>query len=109
MKKRLRKKLHRYHLIDVTYAISVSSEWRKKLFQSKQFERHTIDRFHCDEIPNPLNSIIKNLNLKYYVYIVAQEEAIGWQDWDTTQTYFKFESAEFPCLKDFSANNPTVI
>jgi hypothetical protein len=89
--KTTKKKNHRYHLIDVTYEISVSSEWRKKLFQSKPFEKHTIDRFHYEDIPNPLKSIIKDLNLKYYVYIVPHEEAIGWQDWDTTQTYFKFE------------------
>lgn len=110
MRKRLRKKLHQTYLTDVVCEISISSEWRKKLFQSKPFEKNIIDRFNCENIDyNFLKSKIKSLNLKYYVSVIPWEEAIGWKDWDSTQIYFKFESVEFPELLDFSANNPEVI
>jgi hypothetical protein len=33
-RKRLRKKLHRIHLYDVRYEISLSNEWRDRLFAS---------------------------------------------------------------------------
>lgn len=109
MKKRLRKKLHQSHLKDVTYAVSVSSNWREKLFKGKPFEKQLVDMFHCIEIPGPLKAIIKTYNLKYHVYIVPKEEANGWQDWDSDQIFFKFQSAEFPVLIDISANNPNVV
>ena len=106
MKKRLRKKLHKIHLIDVSYAVSVSSKWREKLFNSSPFEKQLVDLFHCEDISNPLKSIIKNYNLRYHVYIVPQEEAI---DWDSQYIFFKFQPVEFPRLIDFSANNPEVV
>jgi hypothetical protein len=109
MNKRIRKKFHKVHLNELVYEVSVSSFWREKIFQSDHYKKHTINKYHNEEIENPLRSIIDKYNLEYYVSLIPHEEAIGWQDWDATQIYIKFESVEFPSLIGYSANNPYVI
>jgi hypothetical protein len=109
MKKRLRKKLHKIHLIDVVYNVSVSPIWREKLFKSVLYKKYIIDKKRNEGTSNRLKKILVNANLRYYVSIIPHEEAYGWHDWKSSHIYFKFESVEFPNIKDFSANNPEVI
>ncbi|MBP0726134.1 hypothetical protein J5Y03_13205 [Bacillus sp. RG28] len=109
MKKRHRKKLHKNHLIDLVYSVSVSKIWREKLFNSVRYKKYIIDKSQYEGISHQLKKIIINSNLRYFVSIIPQHEAYGWEDWDSSQIYFKFESIEFPNLVDFSANNPEVI
>jgi len=109
MKKRIRKKLHKNHLIDVVYSVSVSPIWREQLFKSVQYKKYIIDKKHYEGVTNQLKKIIFKRSLRYFVSIIPQHEAYGWEDWDSTQIYLKFESIEFPNLVDFSANNPEVI
>ncbi len=109
MKKRIKLKLHKRYLIDVVYEVSVSSFWREKLFKSEINKKYTIDRFHIEDFYKETKNVVINYNLRYYVSIIPQEEAYGWQDWDSSQVYFKFEAVRFPNIKDFSANNPKVI
>lgn len=110
MKKRLRKKIHKLYLIEVVYAVSVSSIWRKMMFQSVRGKRHYINKINSNRIDKPLKSIINRYNLRYSVSIIPYEEAVReWDDLGSSQAYFKFESVEFPNLVDYSADRKSVV
>ncbi|OPH61824.1 hypothetical protein BC351_00870 [Paenibacillus ferrarius] len=106
MKKRIRKKFHKIYLGDIVYEISVSSLCRKELFEGNKL---TVSPNNLYDLSNYIKLRTKRYGLRYHVSIVRHSETVGWEDWGDDQVYFKFESAEFPYIKSFSANNPKVI
>jgi len=107
MRKRLIKKMHKRYLEDIVYEVSVSPVWRKTLYSNNQ--QVCVINQHIIDLPEYLKKQVITYQLKYYVSVVSHDEAKGWEDWDATQIYFKFEAAEFPEIQAFSANNPEVI
>lgn len=108
MKKRLRKKIHKRYLEDIVYEVSVSPFWRKKLFSNKQ-ELILIEQFSTRDLSHYLKKQVITYQLRYYFSVVLHDAAKGWEDWDTSQIYFKFVAVEFPDIQAFSANTPEVI
>ena len=109
MNKRIRKKVHKRHLVDVVYGISISPAWRKKLFEADYGNEfliacHTTSR---NEIPEYLRKQLCRYKLRYRVSKVSIENASGREDYEI-YTIFKFEADEFSDIYDFSANNPKV-
>ncbi|MDQ8735105.1 hypothetical protein [Paenibacillus sp. LHD-38] len=109
MRKRVKKKIHKCCLEDVFYEISISSYWRKKLFESSEKSMLIIDKDNLLGINDYLKKQIKRYDLKYYVSVVPHMDAAGWDDWGNNLFYFKFEPVEFSHIVSYSANNPNVI
>jgi hypothetical protein len=109
MNRRIRNKLHKRYLNDISLEVSTSSFWRKKIFQSAPYEKFVINKYQTGDIWEPIKSALIKYNLRYYVYMISFETAKEWQDWDSTQIIFRFEPIEFPDLLNSSANNPNVI
>jgi len=104
MKKRLRKKKHLLNLNDIVYSVSISSTWRKILFEDSSGGKFIIDKGNTNSFNKDLIRNIRCNQLKYWVSVVPHSEAKGWEDWDSYLTYFKFEALEFPKVVAFSAN-----
>ena len=108
MKARIEKKLHKKFLMDVVYQISLSSLWRKRLFEAEAGTKFLISAEIISELPK----YVKNAIVKYKLrYLVAKIEGqIPEKDfYYDGGVYFKFEAAKFPTMAEYSFNNMNVV
>ena len=110
MNKRIRRKVHKRCLCEVVYGISVTSEWRKRLFESTNGTKFKIDRQSIikAKVPKALQYVVCRYGLRFYVSAIVEEEIPGWEGYPGC-IMFKFAVVEFPDIYDYSANNPEVI
>ncbi len=102
MKKRLRRKLHRKHLLDVAYAVSLSTAWRRRLFAAPAGTVFPIDAASPPVGHRMTDRDIRRLDLRYAVCAGARPAADG------DLVVFRFTAREFPQVRDRSWNNPAV-
>lgn len=107
MKKRLSKKLHKKFLEDVVYEISLSSLWRKRLFEGGSGNVYLISCANQDELPQYIRYSINRYKLCYIVFVT--DEMLDSSIYYDGGVFFKFEAVRFNEITGFSFNNPEVI
>ncbi len=108
MKKRLNKKMHKIWLEWGVIDASQDSYWRKKLFESDEYESFPIDKDHLEGILPEVAKAIKKYNLQYLAAKVPACETEPWLS-EGGLIIFKFWAKHYPSVKMFSGNNPDVI
>ncbi|WP_010243301.1 hypothetical protein [Acetivibrio cellulolyticus] len=106
MNKRLSKKLHKKYIEDVVYEISLSSLWRKRLFEGIGRE-YTISVSNFSEIPKYIKYPIGRYKLSYKVFMT--NEMLDDNIYYDGGVFFKFEAVKFKEIADFSFNNTGVM
>lgn len=81
---------------DVIGDISITSSWRKKLFESKQGEKFLVNGETGYEIWHYTVIEMQKYNLQYYVSKIKVKDGYA---------TFLFEAREFPTVRDISWNN----
>ena len=107
MNKRSTKKVHKRYLNDICYDISLSSFWRKRLFDSKDKEKFLIDIHNLNELPKYVKGPVARYRLRYYVY--KTDEVLDKDFYYEGGVFFKFEAVEFNKISNYSFNNLGVI
>jgi hypothetical protein len=105
--KRLIKKVHKKYLNDICYDISLSSFWRKKLFDGKDKEKFLIDLHIINELPKYIKTPVLRYRLRYYVY--KTDEILDMDFYYEGGVFFKFEAVGFNKISNYSFNNLGVI
>jgi predicted ribosome-associated RNA-binding protein Tma20 len=104
IKKRLRKKLHRKIIHELCHYASLSSTWRKKLFQTREYE--IFDFSQSDLITLLKNEpILRKYRFQFSVMVIPKHTAPLWLQEDI-YVVFKFFAKEFPEVYQLSGNNP---
>ncbi|MCK9860004.1 hypothetical protein [Paenibacillus sp. ATY16] len=106
MKRRVWKKQHLKYLADITYEISLEPKWREMLLATPFSKKFRINSSSYNGLSVYLVKEIRKRDLRYFVSVVPHSETIGWEDWDPSLVYFKFEAEGFPEMVSFSANTP---
>ncbi len=107
-----RRKLYRRYLPDVCGDVSQSPPWRARLFASSFGKKFSID---CETVGTgrelaDVRRIMCEHGLAFIVSKVPHSDVQGRRyDGYEDLIMFRFESAEYPELHSFSANNPAVI
>ncbi|WP_419875198.1 hypothetical protein [Candidatus Pristimantibacillus sp. PTI5] len=107
MNRRIRKKQHSRYLADLVYEISLEPDWRAMLLEAPLRKKFHINRFSNNGLSAFLVREIQKKDLRYFVSVVPHSETTGWDDWEPTLVYFKFEVQWFPEVASFSANTPS--
>lgn len=102
MKQRLKKKLHKKYLADLILDVSLSSFWRKRLFEAAYGEKFFISSVTVEGISLEFQKIVHRYRLSYKVFALKDEAEDGY-------VIFKFEATKFPKINGWSTNNITVI
>ena len=87
---------------------SQDSYWRKKLFESEDYELFPIDKDHLEGLLPEVAKAIKQYDLHYLSAKVPAEEAEPWLS-EGGLMIFKFWAKTYHSVKMFSGNNPDVI
>lgn len=101
LNRRLRKKIHKKYLEDVTLEVSMSKIWRNRLFESDYEEGYLLSIENKNDIPQYLAKIFNMYNLKY---IVTKVKSCP-EYFDEGLVVFKVNSKDFPNLVRYSGNN----
>lgn len=107
MNKRLRKKLHKKYLEDVVCEISLSSFWRKKLFEESADVKILISPKNLNELPEYIKYQIGRFKLQYFFY--KTDEILDKDVYYDGGVFFKFEAVKFQSIWNYSFNNIGVI
>lgn len=105
--KRLTKKVHKKYLNDICYDISLSSFWRKRLFNSKDKEKFLIDLRNINEIPKCVKSPVLRYKLRYFVY--KTDEILDKNLYFEGGVFFKYEAVGLKKVCTYSFNTLGVI
>ena len=106
MNKRISKKLHKKYLVDVVYQISISSSWRKVLFENEEEKEFLISKFCEIELPKLIAKQIRKYNLRYIVYReITQNEDENLYN----MKRFVFKADNFSRIYSDSYNNSDVV
>lgn len=81
------------YLENIVFEISVESSWRELLFRLPFYNSLLIDQYSAG-LSDDLVQEIRLKNLRYRVSVIPHHEAKGWEDWDPTLVYFRFEADE---------------
>ena len=104
LNKRISKKMHKRFLTDVAYGISLSSDWRRKLFSLPVGRELLINR-NCADLPPYVEPYFRKYNLMYTVCVDEKcPEFFG-----EGLVIFKFAPKQFKDVCFYSGNNPQVI
>jgi len=104
LKKRISKKLHKKILNDVVYEISLSSLWRKRLFEDNDETEFFINCRNLCELPMFIRKQISKYKLCYFVY---KEDLENEHEYKLKR--FVFVATKHPMIFSDSLNNPDVI
>lgn len=89
---------------DIAIEISLSSIWRKRIFDLKKNEMLQLSSKDKDIIPEYIRDIILDNDLRFYIQIVDSCE----EQFDEGLVIFRFCSAEFSEIAAYSGNNPEI-
>lgn len=103
MKRRANKKLHTKYIADVVYEVSISPDWRKRLFDSEKDQSFLIDAT-TENLPTYLRKRIVGHHLRYDVKIVEARIEL----FDPSLIIFEFSPQGYPETKRYSANSSHV-
>lgn len=108
MNKRIRRKVHRQYIHEFVYAVSLSSPWRRILFDSEHHTKFAIDDQHLmiDRFTSDIRHLLSRYKLRYVVSAYWDNSPQKLEVSEESFVTFKFESAEFPDIVDYSWNNP---
>jgi len=98
---RQRQKLYKEWIDSIVLDISLSEHWRSLLSSSNYYQKFLIDSSSKFYFPDYPMSVVREHNLQFYVSKVI-EAPPNLADDDCI--IFKFESAEFPEIIDYSGN-----
>lgn len=89
---------------DIALEISLSSIWRKQIFDLDKNEILQLSSKDKDIIPEYIRDIILDNDLRFYIQIVDSCE----EQFDEGLVIFRFCSAEFSEIAAYSGNNPEI-
>ncbi len=98
------KQIYKNNISDTAMEISISNQWRKKIFQLKTGEFLTISYRQPDELPIYVRDEIILHKLTYCVGISDDCP----EKFDDGLIIFKFWAKEYPDIVRYSGNNPNV-
>lgn len=99
------RKIYSKNISDIALEISISSFWRKRIFNLPQNAVLVISANDKETIPEYVRDVIVNNRLTICVEVVDECEA----EFDEDLIIFKFFSMEYPDITSYSGNNPKVI
>jgi len=100
MKKISKRKYYKKHTCDIAFDISQSNYWRQQLYESDYNHKFLINRDSKMHISKYLHKILIGHNLNFYISKVLERL----EHFDEGCIIFKFESVEFPDIKEYSGN-----
>ena len=98
------RQIYKNNISDTAMEISISSEWRKKIFQLKKGEILTISYRRPGELPIYVRDEIVRHRLTYCVEIPFSYP----EKFDEGLVVFKFWAKEYPDIVRYSGNNPNI-
>ncbi len=107
-KRRIDKKLHKYWLEIEVVDLSQNKYWRKTLFDSVENKDYEINANNLIELTEILKKAILKYNLKFKVAKVSSNETESWLS-ENGDIIFKFWAENYPNIKKYTGNNPSVI
>ena len=106
--RRISKKRHRAHLVDVLFAVSTSYVWRARLVEAGMGRELVVDAATLGDVPAELRRAARRWRLRYVAAWIPHEWTRGWRGYEDMYM-FRVRAAEFPEVADYSANNPGTI
>lgn len=98
------KQIYKNNISDTAMEVSISSEWRKKIFQLKKGEFLTISYKRPDELPIYVRDEIILHKLTYCV----EKSSDCPEKFDDGLVIFKFWAKEYPDIVRYSGNNSNI-
>ena len=98
------KQVYENNIGDVAMEISISKEWRRKIFRLGKGEFLTISYEQPDLLPSYIKDEIVFYKLTYYVEIPPDCP----EKFDEGLVVFKFWAKEYPDVVRYSGNNPNI-
>lgn len=99
-----RRKIYSNCINDIALEISLSSIWRKRIFDLDKNEILQLSSKDKDIIPEYIRDVILDKDLSFYIRIVDSCE----EQFDEGLVIFRFCSAEFSEIEAYSGNNPEI-
>lgn len=98
------KQIYKENITDTAMEVSISNEWRRKIFQLNKGEYLTISYRQPDELPDYVKNDIILHKLTYCVEIPSECP----EKFDEGLVVFKFWAKEYPEIVRYSGNNPDI-
>lgn len=95
---------YKENIEDTALEVSLSNEWRRRIFQLKKGEFLTISYRQPDELPEYVKNDILLHKLTYCVEIPSECP----EKFDEGLVAFKFWAKEYPEIVRYTGNNPSV-
>lgn len=106
----MRRKLYCDLINDVALEISLDSYWRSIIFAAEYYSPIEIRFDDSERLPEYIKSLSANNQIAWNKMRFTVQKVISCEkNFDDGLIIFKFQSAEFKDVVDYSGNNPDVI